>query len=908
MSLVGNNALVLYKLGRYPETQANCNSVLNRSSDYDGYDLTKIWYRRALAREALGQYEEAKVDLEYCLQLFGDGDEARRNKGRNDTLLVLGRVNHRLKRRVEKEIAGKCPSCTFQRQIILALLMQSNTPRVGEAFFLIDFVWWRLWCHHVNFHAIEDDIKAQLNVIIPAKTESESSAKKEDDSLSEEESDDDSSSYSDGNGKRPGPISNRRLLISNIQSHPTDLFLQEWCPQQCQNMLKPQLVRGHHFEVLPRDAYAALKSWYGEVCATTTIYRRTMQLDNIDGPRLFLYPFLQRPIENQLKSGVVYDQSSGRVGLNNLGNTCFMNSALQCLSHAAPLTRYFLTNQYKKDINSSNPLGTGGKLAAAYESVIRSLWMAKPRQYSISPRALKRAIALFAPRFAGTSQHDSQEFLAFLLDGLHEDLNRVRNPPYIEKADVNHEHDLNVAGAEAWDAHCKRNQSIVHDSFYGQFKSTCICPNCKQISVSFDAFNHVSLEIPQLSSLGRIIPILMFSSDAYSSPPSRYGIVVSKGSHLGDVKSQLSSLSGIPTERLSICDVYQSRIYEIINDNKDTSDLNQDDIVMAYEIDPYTPSTMHVVATQYQKGDSDDKFPIGYPLLTSFGVNLSCHEVLMHLLNRLSYLPFANDLQVTVRIIDNNGSPLKVFENNSSSIIPDSDEKLVSFLKEDCTESFLFIGIEWSKSNFMLTNEIFERFVDHASLVEAVKKHRAMLNRNLTLDQCLDNFTRPERLDEDNKWYCSKCKDHVRAEKTMKLWRLPNVLVIHLKRFEFRNALRREKLDTFIEYPLKDLDMNKYCASSSSAVRAENIERRNPKQDQFIINDVPAAYDLFGVVNHYGRMGFGHYNAFARRWNEFQIENEWRLFDDSSVKVGVTEADVVSNSGYLLFYRRRVFA
>ena len=55
-------------------------------------------------------------------------------------------------------------------------------------------------------------------------------------------------------------------------------------------------------------------------------------------------------------------------------------------------------------------------------------------------------------------------------------------------------------------------------------------------------------------------------------------------------------------------------------------------------------------------------------------------------------------------------------------------------------------------------------------------------------------------------------------------------------------------------------------------------------------------------------MGFGHYNAFARRWNEFQIENEWRLFDDSSVKVGVTEADVVSNSGYLLFYRRRVFA
>ena len=101
------------------------------------------------------------------------------------------------------------------------------------------------------------------------------------------------------------------------------------------------------------------------------------------------------------------------------------------------------------------------------------------------------------------------------------------------------------------------------------------------------------------------------------------------------------------------------------------------------------------------------------------------------------------------------------------------------------------------------------------------------------------------------------------------------------------------------------LDMNKYCASSSASSENRKVDSN---QANFISNDIPAAYDLFGVVNHYGRMGFGHYTAFARRWNEFNIEDEWRLFDDSSVRGGITRANVVSNSGYLLFYRRREFA
>lgn len=135
--------------------------------------------------------------------------------------------------------------------------------------------------------------------------------------------------------------------------------------------------------------------------------------------------------------------------------------------------------------------------------------------------------------------------------------------------------------------------------------------------------------------------------------------------------------------------------------------------------------------------------------------------------------------------------------------------------------------------------------------LDAKRKTRAQRKKNgITLDDCLDEFGKEEVLSEQDTWYCPRCKEHRRATKKFELWKTPDILVMHLKRFSSQ-ALRRDKLDVLVDFPIEGLDLT-----------SRVIESEDGKHE---------IYDLFAVDDHYGGLGGGHYTAFAKNF----IDGQW---------------------------------
>jgi len=80
----------------------------------------------------------------------------------------------------------------------------------------------------------------------------------------------------------------------------------------------------------------------------------------------------------------------------------------------------------------------------------------------------------------------------------------------------------------------------------------------------------------------------------------------------------------------------------------------------------------------------------------------------------------------------------------------------------------------------------------------------------ISLQDCLNLFAQEETLGPNDAWYCNKCKEHRLANKKFDLWKVPPILVIHLKRFSYRSRHNRDKLDTLVDFPLNGLDLTNF--------------------------------------------------------------------------------------------------
>ncbi|KAM4563774.1 ubiquitin carboxyl-terminal hydrolase 11 isoform 1-T2 [Odontesthes bonariensis] len=300
-----------------------------------------------------------------------------------------------------------------------------------------------------------------------------------------------------------------------------------------------------------------------------------MEMRNADGTWPSSRPQIMR---NSGEEQDPYRGQPGVCGLTNLGNTCFMNSALQCLSNTPALTEYFLLNSYLDELNFTNPLGMKGEIAEAYADIIKQMWSG--RHYSVVPRVFKTKVGHFASQFLGYQQHDSQELLSFLLDGLHEDLNRVKNKEYIELRDAAGRPDQEVAG-EAWHNHRRRNDSVIVDTFHGLFKSTLVCPECHKVSVTFDPFCYLSVPLPV--SKERVMEVFFVSLDPHAKPV-QHRVVVPKAGKVTDLCAALSEMTDVPPTQMVVADVFNHRFYKIYTTEESLSCILDRDDIFVYEL------------------------------------------------------------------------------------------------------------------------------------------------------------------------------------------------------------------------------------------------------------------------------------------------------------------------------------
>lgn len=276
----------------------------------------------------------------------------------------------------------------------------------------------------------------------------------------------------------------------------------------------------------------------------------------------------------------------GNIGLTNLGNTCYMNSALQSIKSVEELTEYCLHDQWKKELNKDNPLGYNGNVAKAYAGLMKNLFEERSAG-AFTPRDFKNTVGRYNHSFAGYGQQDSQELLLFLLDGMHEDLNRIHSKPYREKPDSTDEMVQNRAALKEfadrnWSDYKARNDSIITDLFAGMYKSTLTCPECGKVSIIFDPFNNLTLQLPIESTWSKSCFFLPLHGR-----PTSIEIEVDKHASMQTLKEFVSKRTGVPSDRLLVAEGYKNKFYKFFDNPTVISEagIQNNDVIFIIELE-----------------------------------------------------------------------------------------------------------------------------------------------------------------------------------------------------------------------------------------------------------------------------------------------------------------------------------
>ncbi|KAI3638683.1 hypothetical protein MIR68_003181 [Amoeboaphelidium protococcarum] len=621
----------------------------------------------------------------------------------------------------------------------------------------------------------------------------------------------------------------------------------------------------------------------------------------------------------------------GLCGLGNLGNTCFMNSALQCLSNTVPLTQYFTTGKYKTEINLDNPLGMHGEIAEAYGSLVNSMWNGSGEDY-VSPRDFKFTIGRFAPQFVGYQQHDSQELTAFLLDGLHEDLNRIKKKPFIEMPDYDPDkHTESEYADHLWDMHKQRNDSVIVDLFQGQYKSKLVCPECSKVSVTFDPFMYLSLPLPIkkmvtfkftfVPNLSTFMTEIDGESESALTRIKSFTLHLDNSTSFGQLRKIICDKLNLQSAgRLKFGEVWSHKMYQVFTDDNTVKDVEPHDVIFLYELaDELYSNSGHGSTVAIPCNLYCDNQSFGFPFYISIRKSEMNYQSVYDKICRVVSSYTGVDMSDSPPLSDDhsNSSSSEWFDlllqRDSSAGYGSSlygAKKLNSLDSEISFDNRSQLIMDFSAENKeRLFGQISDGAIDgqsnsngHATSLDSQNGTTSSSSGEVSLYDCFKYFSTPEILGENDAWYCPRCKKHQQASKKMDLYKLPDVLVVHLKRFSHTRN-RRDKIENFIDFPVYGLDLSEYTLQRQQISSGSVVGNTSSEFQESISNTMDVdgdQYDLYAISNHMGGLGGGHYTAYAKN----KLDGNWYHFDDSRVSA-VQESEIKTRYAYMLFYQKR---
>ncbi|KAJ8956738.1 hypothetical protein NQ318_014094 [Aromia moschata] len=425
-----------------------------------------------------------------------------------------------------------------------------------------------------------------------------------------------------------------------------------------------------------------------------------------------------------------------------------------------------------------------------------------------------------------------------------------------------------VIAAETLENYKRCNNSFIQGVFQAQYRSSLSCSRCRTQSNTFDPFQCISVQLPQFHKHSIYVTVL------YTSQQPRQvqiGLNLPSGATVSELRDILESDTSIERANMLITEIGDSGFLRTFTDVQSVGVITEIDPIYCIEV--------------AQLKDVHEDTTSAYVLLCWINV-----------------LVDDNDCQRFDPAWNDNEPPCYLEPDLEHPLFMEAVDQALALCSEDGGPPHVKLVLEWTPDTKAAVIADDNDFVEEHSSVKMLRAQALHGGAPLTLEECLRDYTEAETLTDA--WRCPHCQQYQPVVKTLDVWSLPDILIVHFKRFR-QHSLRggnSTKLTTMVDFPVYGFDMTPHLAHKRNTLNRNDTLADT--EGSMLIGNGWSPWKR--AESHRTPAITCHYTAACKN----PYDNQWYLYDDAKVmNLSKQSNDIssllVNNSAYILFYQKR---